>query len=413
MSELEDISDEEILAAASERTSETLKLLRAIRTKMNAALARTARAYYVRVGESIQSALNAASADGCGEVRLAAGTHTPGSTLEIPPGITLCGPPGGGSGGAVIQGSVSVYPLVRAQGQGGICLRGGLRDLTLDGADAKGAGANYLVDGHGWYLATLERVTMRRAARGLRLAGPLSGSFGSYYNTLIDCAFSECTLGLYAGYGSNNCGIYKGRFVDNTTGVHLAGVTGARLDAVAIETGTTGILLGNTADDNDAAPVSASLSSIRLEGLTSGFRFVREVGTQIRGTYIAGTVTTAYDESARQGSGTGATPTYSIFDDDNVTISGGTRIKKRTSTTAVITPNPTTIAANATQHIQVTIAGVTATDTILVTPPAALPAGLVCMGIPGSGVVYVCIANVTAAGITPGAQTYRIDVMRN
>lgn len=100
-----------------------------------------------------------------------------------------------------------------------------------------------------------------------------------------------------------------------------------------------------------------------------------------------------------------------IWASEYFAIASGTRIKKHESVTSTL--NFGSIAAGATADLSITITGAATTDTVIVTPPSTLEAGLVCCGVPGSGQHYVRLANVTAGAIDPASATFTIDIWRH
>lgn len=356
---------------------------------------------------AIQAAIDACTAAGGGVVYLPKGTYKITAALVLKAGVSLVGD---GSRVSTISAS-SVYPMIRASGTAAI-FELLLADFALDNNNYHGADASsYLIDATGFYSCVFHRLKLSNGIRGIKFAGDANGLWGGYYNTVYDCTLSGLTVGCYAAYGGNECGFVKGRLVDCTHGVWLGGATGFSMFKTAIETGTGGVKLGNTTDNSDGTPAGSMFSGVRMEGLTYGFEFIRESVTHISGTYWGGSVTNKYYEGARAATGTGSSPSYEILDDAYFVIAGGSAIKKRQTTTASI--NPGTIAPGATVDSLVSIAGALTTDSVFVTPPAAIPAGLIAMAIPATGGVYVRLANITAAGIAPGPQTYRIDLHRN
>lgn len=70
------------------------------------------------------------------------------------------------------------------------------------------------------------------------------------------------------------------------------------------------------------------------------------------------------------------------------------------------------IGAGATAELTITIDGVQASDSVNVTPPTGLEAGLVVCGIPVLDGVKVRLGNITGAAIDPAAGDYSVDVWR-
>jgi len=361
-------------------------------------------------------AFAAARASG-GVVYQPAGTSVITRTIYKPGNVTLRGE---GRGASVLR-SAGVYPMIRSyerangSGTGKRSFNGGIEDITLDAQDNKGGGGGYIVDADGWYNQTIRRVGFLNGAGGVHVRGDIGGVYGGYYGTIQDCTFDGLTVGARFSYGGNEWGIFKGRFNDCGTGLLLAGCTGVKVIAPAFESSTTAVQLGQSTDDNDGTPQGCVITDARFEGLTSGFKFVREIGTQIRGSFIGGTVTRPYDETSRAVSGTGHTPSYTIVDDVNVVVSGGASLRTMLHKRVQLAFG--TVNAGSYVDKQVLLDGMVATDHVTVSVEgnggSAINPGLHFDVVDkDAGVCYVRAQNTTGSGIVFGTHYVTVVAWR-
>jgi hypothetical protein len=362
---------------------------------------------------AIQAALTTCAAAGGGVVMFPSATYWIASVLLKPAGVTMRGDVRGGS----ILRSSALYPMLKSKelttGAGATkrSFEGGLADLTFDAQDALGAGGGYMVDGDGWYNQTIRRCDFKDAAGGVHIRGDIAGTYGGYYGTLQDCTFNSCTVGARFSYGGNEWGVIKGRFNACTSGLLFAGCSGVKVIGPSFESGTTGIQFGQSIDDNDGTPVGCAVTDVRFEGLTSGYRFVRESGMQMRGTFNGGAVATLYDESAREAAGTGSIVSYSIFDDVNVTISGGASMRTVLRTRLEIAFG----AVNANSYVdkQVLLTGMVATDNLTLSVEGTIPPEIDYTIVDkDAGVCYVRAKNSTAGPIAAGTRYVTVVAWR-
>lgn len=370
---------------------------------------------------AIQAAMTACATAGGGVVHVPAGTYKVTAVLLKPAGVTLRGDVRGGS----ILRSSALYPMLKSKelttGTGATkrSFEGGLVDLTFDAQDSLGGGGGYMVDANGWYNQTVRRVDFRDAAGGIHVRGDIGGTYGAYYGTVQDCTFNGCAVGARFSYGGNEWGILKGRFNACTTCVLLAGCTGVKVIGPAFESSTTGVLLGQSTDDNDGTPQGCAIVDARFEGLTSALKFVREIGTQIRGSFMGGTLTHQYDETAREAAGTGSTPSYTILDDVRFQVSGGSSI--RTVLRVRVSLAIGNVNAGSYVDKQVLMPGMVETDHITYSvegKPGSLPANPVPPGLTfdlvdkDTGVVYLRTQNITGAPIDAGTRYVTVVAWR-
>lgn len=374
-------------------------------------------AYGGYTSAAIQAAANAAAAAGGGIVYAPAGTYVITSTVLIASNVTLRGD---GRGATILQSS-SLYPMICSKevttGTGATkrSFNGGLEDLTITAQDHRGVSGGYLVDGDGWYNKTIRRVGFLDGAGGVHIRGDIGGTYGAYYGTLHDCTFDGLSVGGRFSYGGNEWGLFKGRFNDCGTGLLLAGCTGVKVIAPAFESSTTAVQLGQSTDDNDGTAQGCVITDARFEGLTSGFKFLREIGTQIRGSFIGGTVTTAYDETSRAVSGTGHTPSYTIVDDVNVVVSGGASLRTMLHKRVQLAFG--TVNAGSYVDKQVLLDGMVATDHVTVSVEgnggSAINPGLHFDVVDkDAGVCYVRAQNTTGSGIVFGTHYVTVVAWR-
>lgn len=412
-------------------TSEASTLVSTVNATI-AAVDQTAKVYNVKtygaVGDgstddtaAIQAAMTACAAAGGGVVHVPAGTYRIVSVLLKPAGVTLRGDVRGGS----ILRSSALYPMLKSKelttGTGATkrSFEGGLVDLTFDAQDALGGGGGYMVDGDGWYNQTVRRVDFKNAAGGIHIRGDVAGTYGAYYGTVQDCTFNSCAVGARFSYGGNEWGILKGRFNACTTCVLLAGCTGVKVIGPAFESSTTGVLLGQSTDDNDGTPQGCAIVDARFEGLTSAVKFVREIGTQIRGSFMGGTLTHQYDETAREATGTGVTPSYTILDDVRFQVSGGSSM--RTMIRVRVELAIGNVNAGSYVDKQILMDGMVETDHITFSvegkpgsvPPNPVPTGLTFDIVDkDSGVCYLRTQNITGSPIDAGTRYVTVVAWR-
>lgn len=210
------------------------------------------------------------------------------------------------------------------------------------------------------------------------------GGLGCYYNEVRKCVFNTCSFGLLYSTLANENWSTNCRFTNVTTAILISDGTHNHILEPAIETFTTGILINGPA-------YYTQINSPRLENVpTSG------TGISITGAAVCTSIKDPYY--------------VSLSTNLNDVAGVGTTVNGRQRVTATL--NFGSIAAGAVADLSVTIAGSLATDSVNVTPPSTLESGLVCIGVPGAGVHYVRMANITSGAIDPASATFTLDIWR-
>lgn len=232
----------------------------------------------------------------------------------------------------------------------------------------------------------------------VRCAG--TSLLGSYYNEFHGVDSSSASVCAELGSFGNENKWFGGRFHDCSIGARLNDNSGNLFDGVAVELFTT--------YGFDVAPTTATqytrIIAPRLEAAS--------VGTGIRNSVLAqATTVIAPQFTTLAVNYTDASGDFTLISDNGWVIRSGTAIKKHIKVTAAIDFG--LIAANTSTDSFVAITGVTAANSVFVTPDANIGANLMVMGIPASGGVYVRMANVSAAGIDPASMTFTVDVWQH
>lgn len=224
-------------------------------------------------------------------------------------------------------------------------------------------------------------------------------NYSTYYNEYHGVDISTVTNGYSNDTLGNENMVVGGRVNDSTTGTSDSDNSHNKYIGLAIEVFTTGHLItGSTSQQIQY--ISSRLENAPTTG--TGFSINSSAqDTQVMFPQMIGLTTDISDSGTRT----------NIFASENLTIASGTAIKKHQRVTSTL--NFGSIAAGATADLAVTITGAATTDTVIVTPPSTLEAGLVCCAVPSSGQHYVRLANVTAGAIDPASQTFTIDIWRH
>lgn len=99
--------------------------------------------------------------------------------------------------------------------------------------------------------------------------------------------------------------------------------------------------------------------------------------------------------------------------DENGIVVGGNAISNVSIISGTISVNPPSIAATTRATVDVTVAGVVATDIVIAEPPAALNDDLIYCGVvAGAGKFTVSLYNTTAGPIDDTAKTWTYKIVR-
>ena len=100
------------------------------------------------------------------------------------------------------------------------------------------------------------------------------------------------------------------------------------------------------------------------------------------------------------------------IDEDGISV-GGTAVSNITIVTGTASVNPPSIAATTRAAVDVTVAGVVATDIVIAEPPAALDDDLIFCGVvAAAGKFTVSLYNPTAGAIDDSARTWTYKIIR-
>lgn len=236
---------------------------------------------------------------------------------------------------------------------------------------------------------------------GFDTAVAQGNGYSTYYNEYSGVDISACDIGYYNTALGNENMVVGGRIVDCLTGTSDSDNSHNKYIGLAVETFTT-------AAHSISGPASQQIQYLcsRIENPASagiGFSINSTArDTQIMYPQIINAATPISDSGVRT----------NIIASENWKISGGTGIKTHQRVTAAV--DIASVPASSTLDTIVSVAGALATDSVFITPPAALPAGLVCSAIPTSGGVYIRLANVYGAtAVDPALLTYTIDIWRH
>ena len=99
--------------------------------------------------------------------------------------------------------------------------------------------------------------------------------------------------------------------------------------------------------------------------------------------------------------------------DENGISVGGTAVSNISIVRGTVSVNPPSIGATTRTAVDVTVAGVVATDIVIAEPPAALNDDLIYCGVvAGAGKFTVSIYNPTAGSIDDSARTWTYKIIR-
>lgn len=332
--------------------------------------------------------------------------ETVGATVFFPPGtykITNRLYFGNGVGiqgvgiDSLIKGASLTVPLF--QSRGGTTSRRyrmTMRDLGIDNTGKTAAGG-IGIDLRNATDCKISNVFISNVDMGIQFFA--DAGLGCYYNTLTDVTISNANDGYFFSTLANENRMTMCRTNNVTNPLTLSDGSHNHIYSPAFEQFTTGINISGPASDT-------LIISPRLENIPSSGTGINIGATAVRTTLISpqySTLTTNIVDAS--------TTTFE-FGWNGLKINGGTRATKHQSVKAALDIG--SIAASSTVDTLVTISGALDTDSVFVTPPAALPAGLVCTGIPASGGVYIRLANVYGAtAVDPALLTYTIDIWRH
>lgn len=99
--------------------------------------------------------------------------------------------------------------------------------------------------------------------------------------------------------------------------------------------------------------------------------------------------------------------------DENGISVGGTAVSNISIIRGTVSVNPPSIAATTRAAVDVTVAGVVATDIVIAEPPAALNDDLIYCGVvAGAGKFTVSLYNTTGGAIDDSARTWTYKIIR-
>lgn len=299
---------------------------------------------------------------------------------------------------AILKASIG-SPLLR--GKNGTTTRtyganiyGGTLNNTSSGT-AGGVG----IDWKSMTMAKCYGTIIQNVETGIKNGG--TDAQGAFYNEFHGVDISDVVTGIDNGTLGNDNKFFGGRVNSSTTGTRDNDCSGNLYCGVAVETFST---VGHL-NSNSAAATNIKYAFSRIEnssGIGIDIRSAAQVCDYIFPQFTS--VTTAISDASS------TADTHGISDEGWV-IRGGTPITKHQRVTGTL--NFGSIAAGATAELAITITGATTADSIIVTPPSTLEAGLVCCGVPSTGQHYVRLANVTAGAIDPASATFTIDIWRH
>ena len=100
------------------------------------------------------------------------------------------------------------------------------------------------------------------------------------------------------------------------------------------------------------------------------------------------------------------------IDEDGISV-GGTAVSNITIVTGTVSVNPPSINATTRAAVDVTVAGVVATDIVIAEPPAALNDDLIYCGVvAGAGKFTVSLYNTTGGAVDDTARTWTYKIIR-
>lgn len=329
---------------------------------------------------AIQGMMNALSTNGGGIGFVPPGEYVFGANgLELQSHCILAG---AGKTGTVItftRNSECVYAKNNTSARSyNICARDLKIDCTSTATYSSSVGLSLksVTDG------LVENVQVTNAAEGFRTGSYAGG--GGYYNTFLHCVASTCTVGYNNGLLGNEIRWVACRAVDVTDGWNIADASHSHIISPAVET-FTGNAFSITGTSNDAHILFPRIENSSTAG----------TGVNI----ASGVLRTTIDSP------------YLLNMSTDINNAGtATRINGRIRVSATIDFPSISAGSSSDQLITATFVG--SNDTVSLTPPASLDAGLIGMAIPSPGAgVYVRLANVTSSAIDPASMTYVVDVI--
>lgn len=341
----------------------------------------------------IQAALDAVGTTG-GAVFFPLGVYKTTATLKFGSGTTIHGI----GIDSLIKGESVAGPLFQSTG-GSTARRYRLvmRDLGIDNTTTVAGGIG--LDLRNVSDSKLDNVFISNVETGVQFYA--DAGLGCYYNTLKDVSVASCVKGFWFGARANENRLIACRTNGTTEPVVLSDGSHNHIISCAFEGfGTYGINISGPAYDT-------LILSPRLENAPTAGTGIRVVSTAVRTTIIAPQytgLTTNLDDAA--------TNSVILSGQDGFKF-GEAGAKNRFHKRATASLDFASIAAHATADLSIALTGAAKTDTVSVTPDAAVPSGVMFMAVPGAGLVYVRAANVTAAAIDLAALTFTVDAWGN
>lgn len=266
------------------------------------------------------------------------------------------------------------------------------RDLKIDNTtkdNANGIG----IDFTNVKLGGIRNVYVLNAETGILL------SHQAYYNDFFSPIIMQAMTGIKMIGGANENRTFGGKIDHVQVGIKMDSVTNPQVCSTSFENFSIGIEMG------PANVVSPKVIGCRFENTS-----LSGIGIAISAKTQAGTIIGPYFWNVATAIQDNATNT-NILADRNWKISGGTSVKKHLSLQHTIDFPP--LSAHSTHDEFVMMSGLSATDSVLVTPHDAIEAGLMVMGIAAAGGVRVRLANLTDTVINPKSQRFTIDVWQH
>lgn len=341
----------------------------------------------------IQAAIDAVGGAG-GMVFVPRGVYKTTATLKLDSGVIIQGV----GIDSLIKGASVAAPLF--QSYGGTASRRYrivMRDIGIDNSTTVAGGIG--IDLRNVTEAKITNVFIQNVDMAVQLYA--DAGLGCYYNTLTDVSCSSCNTGFWFGQLANENRMISCRTNATTKPAVLSDGSHNHIISPAFEVfGTYGIDISGPAYDT-------LIISPRLENAPTSGTGIRIVPSAVRTVVISPQYT-------------GLTSGLSDTGSDSVILSGsdgfrfgngGVLNKYHKKVTASI--DFASIPAWATFDSIVSIPGVLATDSVFVTAPPDLEAGVVIVGIPAANAVNVRAANIREVTIDMPLLTFTIDVWGN
>jgi len=346
----------------------------------------------------IQAAIDFVEAAGGGQVFFPAGDYLISAKLTADSDVALVGE---GQDVSRILGDNLTTALISSSVVATRFFRWTFRDIGFDNQDRANAGG-IGIDATNISMATFDNVQISNVEKGLLLVKN-GASGGAFYNDFYSLRIITVDTGIDIGDTANENRFYGGRINDCITGVVIDDNTSNTFWGTAVEVFTTAFSISpsNTTQ-------YTKLNDVRLENTpTSGTGIL--IGATAQSTYIKQPMFVGLTADITDGG------VDTNIDSDNIFQHGTGSTNPRSlrildTITAVI--NFPSIAAHSTNDQAVVVTGAANTDHWMVTPSASLGTGLMANAIPGSGQVFIRLANVTAGAIDPPALTYSLTRLK-